>query len=232
MNIIVGMISPETNWAPKLTRNSSSFSSAKVRSTSRLPVEDLDQRVAGEGLLDLAVELAGAAPLLDELALRALHDRARHVDRDRHGHQRDHRQQRRDPDHHRQHRDHGHQRGHQLAHRLLEGLADVVDVVGDPAQQLAARRPVEVAERQPVDLVLDVLAHPVDGVLDDAVEHAALQPAEQRGGGVHREHQQQHVADGAEVDAPAGHHVVHRGEHRRRACPRRARGGPAPPAPG
>ena len=46
------------------------------------------------------------------------------------------------------HADHGQQRGEQLAHRLLQGLADVVDVVGDPAEQLAARLPVEVAQRQ------------------------------------------------------------------------------------
>ena len=44
-----------------------------------------------------------------------------------------------------EHRDHGQQRGEQLAHRLLQGLADVVDVVGDPAHQLAARLLVEVA---------------------------------------------------------------------------------------
>ena len=36
-------------------------------------------------------------------------------------------------------RDHRQQRGEQLAHRLLQRLADVVDVVGDPAEQLAAR---------------------------------------------------------------------------------------------
>ena len=39
-------------------------------------------------------------------------------------------------------------------------LRDVVDVVGDPAEQLAARLLVEVAQRQPVQLVLDVGAQP------------------------------------------------------------------------
>ena len=79
----------------------------------------------------------------------------------------------RDPEHHRQHREHGEQRGEQLAHRLLQRLADVVDVVGDPAQQLAARLLVEVAQRQPVDLVLDVGAHPQHGALHDVVEQVA-----------------------------------------------------------
>ena len=45
-------------------------------------------------------------------------------------------------------RDDREQRGQQLAHRLLQGLADVVDVVGDPAEQLAAGLPVEVRQRQ------------------------------------------------------------------------------------
>ena len=40
--------------------------------------------------------------------------------------------------------------------RLLQRLRDVVDVVGDPAEQLAARLVVEVRQRQPVQLVLDV----------------------------------------------------------------------------
>ena len=42
------------------------------------------------------------------------------------------------------------QRREHLAHRLLQALRDVVDVVRDPAEQVAARLPVDVAERQPV----------------------------------------------------------------------------------
>ena len=44
----------------------------------------------------------------------------------------------------------------QLAQRLLQALREVVDVVRDAAQQVAARLLVDVAERQHVDLVLDV----------------------------------------------------------------------------
>ena len=58
---------------------------------------------------------------------------------------------------------------------------DVVDVVGDPAQQLAARLLVEVAQRQPVDLVLDVGAHPPHRRLHDVVEQVAREPGQQRG---------------------------------------------------
>ena len=45
--------------------------------------------------------------------------------------------------------------------------ADVVDVVGGPAEHLAARLLVEVRQRQPGQLRLDLLAQPVHGALDD-----------------------------------------------------------------
>ena len=160
MNIIIGMIRPETNCAPKLALNSSSFSSREALLDLVLPAEHLDQRVPGEGLLDVRVELAGAPPLGDEQPCERfmiwpvttivsgtvtsatsasvgeieniIASTPTTVSSEI----------------------------EQLAHRLLQGLADVVDVVGDPAEQLAARLPVEVAQRQPVDLLLDVGAHP------------------------------------------------------------------------
>ena len=130
------------------------------------------------------------------------------------------------------HEHHRQQRGEQLAHRLLQGLADVVDVVGDPAEQLAARLLVEVAQRQRVDLVLDVGAHPHDGALDDVVEQVALEPAEQRRRDVHAEHEQQHVADRGEVDALPDHEVLHRGDHRGLLVVAAAAGGRRRPAAG
>ena len=72
MNIIAGMMMPETNWAPKLASNSSSFFSPNAASTSRCRPNTLHQLVPGERLLDLAVERAGVPPLGDELLLRAL----------------------------------------------------------------------------------------------------------------------------------------------------------------
>ena len=74
MNIIDGMMMLETNCAPKLASNSSSFLSRNASSTSRAPAEHPHQRVAGERLLDLAVERAGVPPLRDEVLLAALAD--------------------------------------------------------------------------------------------------------------------------------------------------------------
>ena len=52
MNIIVGMMMPLMNWAPKPASNRSSFLVRKAARDLVLPAEDLDQLVAGEGLLD------------------------------------------------------------------------------------------------------------------------------------------------------------------------------------
>ena len=59
MKNIVGMISPETNWAPKL-RLEQLLVLARRRSasTSRCRPNTLTRDVPGERLLDLAVQLA------------------------------------------------------------------------------------------------------------------------------------------------------------------------------
>ena len=94
--------------------------------------------------------------VLDRLVMsRTVHE----GDRDRD--EGDQRQQRRDREHHDEHADDGEHRGEHLAERLLEALGDVVDVVGDPAEQVAAGLAVDVGERQAVELVLDVGAQPV-----------------------------------------------------------------------
>ena len=120
-----------------------------------LAAERLHDGVAGERLLDLRVERAGARPLRDEArpGPRRRSTASTQIDTgtvvsatsassgeivnimiahaDEQQHRREH-----------------------LAQRLLQALRDVVDVVGDPAQQVAARLLVDVAERQRVDLVL------------------------------------------------------------------------------
>ena len=168
--------------------------------------------------LSLPVEL----PLLHEVRLRPLADPRRDDERQRHRHQRDQRQQRRDPEHHHQHADDGQQRVDELAHRLLERLPDVVDVVRRPAQHLTALLLVEVRQRQPRQLRLHVLAHPEDGPVDRPGSTAASPPAiSSPAHDVHRQRQQQDAAHRAEVDALA------RGEVRARTACRRARRSPS-----
>ena len=147
MNIVSGCIRLDMNWAPNDDSYRSSFVVAEALLDLALATERLHDRVAGEGLLDLRVEQARALPLGDELGARP-GATARMPQTDtgtvvsattassgeivnimtaipiEQQHRREH-----------------------LAQRLLEALGDVVDVVGDPAQQVAARLLVDVAER-------------------------------------------------------------------------------------
>ncbi len=86
-------------------------------------------------------------------------------------------------------------------------VADVVDVVGDAAEHLAALPGVEVRQRQPMQLVLDVGPQRDHGPLHHHVEQPGLHPNQQRGNQIQRERQQQRAADGVEVHAVAGDHV-------------------------
>ncbi len=74
--------------------------------------------------------------------------------RQRDGDERHDREQRRDHEHHHRHADEQQDRREHLAHRLLEALGQVVEVVGDPAEQVTALVLVDVAQRERVDLGL------------------------------------------------------------------------------
>ena len=124
------------------------------------PAEDLHQRVTGMGLLDKRVQRAGLVPLGRELDLRPPRDEERGHDRERNrdcGHCRE---ERRDPEHHAHHAADRQHRGEELAQTLLQCRGEVVDVVGDPAQDVTVRMAVEVAQWQPAQLLLDLTAQP------------------------------------------------------------------------
>ena len=113
--------------------------------------------MSGVHLLDVAVEGPGPCPLGSELLLRSPRDQHGHENREWDGDQGNDRQQRTDPDHHGQHAHDGQRRREDLRHPLLQGGRDVVDIVGDPAEQVAMRMAVEVFQRQPRHLRFDVL---------------------------------------------------------------------------
>ena len=169
-----------------------------------LASERLDDGVPGVHLLDVPVERAGRRPLDDELLLRSPHDEDRHDERARHGQDRDQGQDRADRHHQDQHEDDRQQRGDELRQALLQRLADVVDVVGDATQQVAARVAVEVAQRQPAELFVDLRSQPVDRPLGDAGHDVCLQPGEDRADDVHDDEQHEDPGQRGEVDACAG----------------------------
>ena len=103
------------------------------------------------------------------------------VDRDRHGRERHHGEQRRDREHHDRDADEQQDRGEHLADRLLQALREVVEVVGDAAQQVAASLAVDVAEREHVELGLGLLPQAEHQALHDAGEGVGDGDADGRG---------------------------------------------------
>jgi len=190
------------------------------------PAEHLDERVPGERLLDLAVERAEVLPLGGEPTLRAPSDPRRHRHRERYGHQRDDREQRRDHHQHGERAGHQHQRTEHRADGLLQAGRDVVDVVRDPAEQLTVRVDIEVRQRQPAQLGLDLGTQRAHHALDDAVQDPAGDPGRHRRGHVDPQDDHEQVAELREVDAgarlarpPRAVHdqVEDRAEHHRRS---------------
>jgi len=96
-----------------------------------------------------------------------------------------------------------------LAEGLLEALRDVVDVVGDAAQQVAARLAVDVAEGEAVQLVLDLGAQTQHRSLHDPGQQERLQPLEGGRHDVDAERCEQHVAHVVEVDAAGAAELGH-----------------------
>ena len=172
--------------------------------------EGAHQVEAGVRLLDVPVERTGRAPLLLEQLLRAGADHAGDHAGERDRDQRDERELPRHDEHHDADADDRQHRLDQLREGLLQRRLDVVDVVGHARHQVTALARVEVAERQPVELRLDIGAQSVDHAHHERVQDVPLPPLEQRGRDVHREHDREQAAELDEVDAVARNQSVRR----------------------
>ena len=212
MNIIAGWIVPEMNWARKLAAYSVSLCSAKVCSdsfarpktfTSECPVYISSMWPLSWPVVRHCLTNCGwarlpirAATTTDTgtvtSAITASSGEITH--------------------HHGQHADDGQQRRDDLAERLLHGLGDVVDVVGDPAEHLAVRLAVEVAQRQPGELGLACSRSRNVQRCTIRVASRACNSPNIAANDVDQRHQQQYLPDLAEVDA-ASRDEVQRVEH-------------------
>ena len=211
MNIITGMMMPLMNCAPNAAWYSSLVLGVELRLHLLLATVDLDELVAGEGLLDDAVELAGGATAgRTSVWLRR---RWRLVTSTEIGMVTSatsascHEIQNIMPS-----------TATTVSSELsswesvcCSDVDDVVQVVGDPAEQLTARLGVEVGQRQPAELGFDRLAQPVHGVLDDALQDPARDPQHEGRHDVDEQHDEQDAAHGSEVDALA-RDEVHAGQ--------------------
>ena len=183
--------------------------------------------MAREHLLHMAIELARPLPLGTEVRLRPLGDDHGDDEGQRDCQHRDERKDRADPDHHRQHANNGQHRGDQLRERLLQGHSDVVDVVGDPAQQVAARRGVEIAQRQTSELEVHLFAQSVHRALSDPGHEVVLPPRQHRREEVDDRDNREQPGKCCEVD-PLTRGECHRRQHvglRALPCTSKARNG-------
>ncbi len=177
-----------------------------------LTSERLDDGMARVHLLDVAVEGARRRPLGHELLLGPAGDEDRHDDRQGDREERDRGKDRADRQHQDEHADDREERGDELGQALLEGLADVVDVIRHATQDVASRVAVEVLERQPTQFAIDVSAEPIDRPLGDAGHDVGLHPGEDRAQHVDADEQQEDLAERREVDPHAGRQM-HAREH-------------------
>ena len=176
------------------------------------PPEHLHERMPGVCLLDEPVQRAGLLPLRRELDLRAPRDEEGEHDCERDRDRRHRGEQRRDPEHDPEHAADRQDRGEELAEALLQRGREVVDVVRDPAQDVAVRVAVEVPQRQPAELLLDLAAQPEHGALRDPRHDVPLAVVEGRTEQVHDRRQAEDPAELGDVDAPP-RRDVHRGDH-------------------
>ena len=151
----------------------------------------------------MPVHLAERLLLADEKGLRPPGNRRHDRDAERQRRQDDQRHDPADRQHHDDDAEHGQHRANQLSQVLLQGAADVVEVVDGAAQDLAVRARIEELERQAAELGLDIAAERVDGVLRDA-RHQVLLHVEERGADdIENREPRQHRPDVGEVDPAA-----------------------------
>ena len=196
---------PEMNWAAKLERYSFSLVSRKTSSTSRWrpnvltmawPVRDSSTRALSRPVWSHWSTKRGRDRRVMNRMIQ--NDSGRLTSATRAS-------ERRDDEHHDDRPDEHEGVGQQLADGLLKALGQVVDVVGDPAEQVASRRAVDVTERHPVELVLDIGAQPAHRALDHPGEGVRSQVLERRRGDIEPDHDQQQPMEAGEVDALGAH---------------------------
>ena len=166
-----------------------------------LPVEGLDDVVAGVDLLHLTVHNAQGGLLGLEVFLAEPDHQHHQYQRDGQDEQCDQGHFGADGQHHDQHADHGGNAGDELGHALVQALAQGVHIVGDAGEHLADRPLFKVGQRQAVDLLADLAAEIIADLLGKAGHQPALNEAECRGAEVHGQQGEQDLADVGKVDA-------------------------------
>ena len=134
--------------------------------------EHLDDLLAVDHLLDIAVDPAERLLLLEEVLRGLTAQLFNDLEHDAHAEQYEQRQPYIRHQHADEHRDNGHRRGKHLRHGLAEHLLQRIGIVGEMAHQIAVGMRIEVANRQ----LLHMREHLVTHLFEHALRNADHQP--------------------------------------------------------
>ena len=174
---------------------------AEILQHGGLPVEGLDDVVAGVDFLHLAVDDAQGGLLGLEVLLAEPDHQQHQCQRHRQDQDGDQGHLGADGQHHDQHTDHGGDAGDELGDALVQALAQGVHIIGDAGEYLTHGPLLKVGQGQAVDFLADLAAEVVADLLGQAGHQPALDEAEGCRAQVHGQQDQQDLADIAEVDA-------------------------------
>ena len=181
----------------------------KLRQHRLLAVIGLHHVQTAEGLLNGAVDIPQQLLLCHKLGLALFHH-------DQHDHQAGRQHQSSDPRHQgrdAQHHDHGaHQRAdavHQSIGAAVKPLTEGIHIIGNAGQHIANGVLLEILHGHPPDLLVQLLAQTVGGVLHDLGHGNGGQEAAQLTEAVNGNDPQQNGADGSEINAARAHGHSH-----------------------
>ena len=165
----------------------------------RLMVEDLDDLLALDHLLDIAVHRAQRGLLLGKVPAAAA---AHHFHHPQHHHQHgkgDEGQHRAQDDHHGDGAHEVQRAGDEASEAVVEGLGDSVDIVGIAAHELAVGVGVEVLQGQILHPVKEIGTDLGHRVLGHMHHDAGIAEGAGRAGDIHRPHKGQHFGKAGEI---------------------------------
>ena len=166
-----------------------------------LPVEGLDDAVAGVNLLHLAVDHAQKALLGFEVFLADFDHQHDQNHRHRQNQQRDEGHFGADGQHHDEHAHHGGAAGDELGDALVQALAQSIHIVGDAGENLAHRAFFKIGKGQTVDLFADLAAEIIADFLGKAAHDPGLPKMEQCRHQIHDQQDDKNLCNIAKVNA-------------------------------
>ncbi|MNY44514.1 hypothetical protein D3C86_1795460 [compost metagenome] len=127
----------------------------------------------------MPVQLAQRFLLPDKISLGTFGDAHNDHKAQRQCNNRDQSKPRANGQHHDNHTDNGHDRSYELCQTLLQRSADIVHIIGGPAENFPVGPGVKIFQRQPLQLAVDLLTHIKNNLLRHTGHYILLHITEQ-----------------------------------------------------